>query len=52
MVLNAIGYSPSVSMKIKALDWATSGAILLQDFFYAIYSVGGSSADGTATAWQ
>ena len=52
MILNAIGATASVALKKRALDWATSGAILLQDFFYVIYSVGGSSAEGTAIAWQ
>lgn len=52
MVLNAIGMTDSAALKIRALDWATSGAILLQDFFYAIYSVGGSSPEGTKVAWQ
>lgn len=37
-VLGAIGRGSTVELKRAALDWATSGAVKLQDFFYPISS--------------
>jgi len=33
-VYAALGFTPNPADKLKVLDWATSGAIKLQDFFY------------------
>ena len=33
------------------LDWATGGAVKLQDFFYPIGSVARSGRDGACVAW-
>jgi len=33
-VMHSIGSVPDVKLKIAALDWATSGTVKLQDFFY------------------
>ena len=50
-VLNAIGAAATNALKTKALDWTTSGAVLLQDFFYPIYSVGESGPEGVRLVW-
>ncbi len=50
-VYNAIGATSDVKLKRKVLDWAL-GEIKLQDFFYPIGSVSGSSYDGLELAWE
>ena len=37
--------------KTKTLDWALSGDVKLQDFFYPMGSVSGSSKEGLALSW-
>eukprot|EP00049_Salpingoeca_infusionum_P010151 m.171714 g.171714 ORF g.171714 m.171714 type:complete len:874 (+) comp14559_c0_seq1:346-2967(+) len=51
-VYASIGYAPTRDLKVAALDWTTSGAVKLQDFFYTFSSVGASGSLGTETAWQ
>merc|ERR1712232_443025 len=48
----AIGAVPGEASKRKVLDWATSGEVKLQDFFYPILSVSSSSSEGLETAWS
>ena len=47
----AVGASPSLAIKRKVLEWAVSGALKMQDFFYPIGSVSQSSPGGLALAW-
>ena len=47
----AIGSFPSQAIKLRVLEWATSGAVKLQDFFYPIGSVSASSAAGLELCW-
>jgi puromycin-sensitive aminopeptidase len=51
-VLNALGYAPDSKLKLATLEWTTSGAVKLQDFFYAIGSVSRSSKSGREIAWK
>lgn len=51
-VLNSLGSIPSESLKKATMEWATSGEIKLQDFFYAMGSVGRSGHGGRHVAWQ
>lgn len=37
-ILHSIGSVPDVKLKQAALDWATSGEVKLQDFFYVFNS--------------
>ena len=48
----ALGATPNMALKKKVLEWAVSGAIKLQDFFYPIGSVSQSSPEGLQLAWQ
>lgn len=48
-VLRAIG---AVRQKEAVLDWCNSDAVKLQDFFYPIFSVSLSSAEGREIAWD
>jgi hypothetical protein len=50
--LNTLGCIPDPKLKMATLEWTTSGAIKLQDFFYAMGSVGRSGKLGRETAWQ
>lgn len=51
-VLNAIGYAADISKKMEVLEWAISGDIKLQDFFYAFGSVSSSSKAAVELAWD
>jgi puromycin-sensitive aminopeptidase len=51
-VLGSIGNTSDPALKKQTLEWAISGDIKLQDFFYPIGSVGGSSPEGREIAWQ
>jgi aminopeptidase N len=51
-VYHAVGAAPSLALKSKVLDWALSGDIKLQDFFYPIGSVSASGPEGLALAWR
>jgi len=52
-VYAAMGCFPSTALQMRVLDWALggSGNIKLQDFFYPIGSVSGSSAAGLELTW-
>lgn len=50
--LASIGHSPDAKLKLKTLEWAISGEIKLQDFFYPMGSVRSSSTEGRDIAWQ
>ena len=51
-VYAALGFTPKLEDKTAVLDWCTSGAVKLQDFFYPIASVSGSGADGAELAFN
>jgi puromycin-sensitive aminopeptidase len=51
-IYRAIGSIRSVNLKEKALEWAISGEIKLQDFFYPVFSVSSSNLDGGKLAWD
>jgi len=51
-VYNSIGSISSLKLKRRVLEWSISGDIKLQDFFYAMGSVGQSSPEGLAMAWD
>jgi puromycin-sensitive aminopeptidase len=50
-IYNSIGSAHSVALKRKVLEWAVSGQVKLQDFFYPIGSVSGSGPEGLELAW-
>lgn len=51
-VLNTLGSTPDESLKLAIMDWTTSGEIKLQDFFYAMGSVGHSGKVGRNISWK
>ena len=51
-VLNSLGSTTDPKLKLATLDWATSGEVKLQDFFYAIGSVGRSGKVGRNITWK
>jgi puromycin-sensitive aminopeptidase len=51
-VLSSLGYTTNPSLKLRTLEWTTSGAVKLQDFFYAMGSVGNSSVEGREISWK
>lgn len=51
-VLNSLGSIPNEALKLATLDWTTSGEIKLQDFFYAIGSVGRSGLKGRTLTYS
>jgi puromycin-sensitive aminopeptidase len=51
-VLSSLGSIPDPKLKMATLEWSTSGEIKLQDFFYAMGSVGRSKHGGREMAWQ
>jgi len=51
-VFTSIGYAQSLKHKEKALRWAISGDIKIQDFFYIIGSVAVSSKAGLDLTWD
>jgi puromycin-sensitive aminopeptidase len=51
-VLNTLGATKDAKLKLAILDWTTSGEIKLQDFFYAIGSVGRSGKVGREITWE
>lgn len=51
-VLNALGSIPDPKLKLATLDWTTSEEVKLQDFFYAMGSVGRSGKQGREVTWQ
>jgi puromycin-sensitive aminopeptidase len=51
-VLATIGSSPDPKLKDRTLEWTLSGDVKLQDFFYPMMSVSGSSHLGTELSWK
>jgi puromycin-sensitive aminopeptidase len=51
-VLNSLGSADDEKLKVATLDWATSGEIKLQDFFYPIGSVSRSGKKGRVVSWK
>jgi puromycin-sensitive aminopeptidase len=51
-VLNSLGSIPDARLKLATLEWSTSGEIKLQDFFYAMGSVGRSKREGREISWK
>jgi hypothetical protein len=51
-VLGSLGASPSPNLKLRTMEWTTSGKVKLQDFFYAMGSVGRSSREGREISWK
>jgi puromycin-sensitive aminopeptidase len=50
-VLESLGSTSDLKLKLRTLEWTTSGAVKLQDFFYAMGSVGRSSREGREISW-
>ena len=50
-VLRAIGHTQDSALKQATMEWATSGEVKLQDFFYAMGSVSGSGKVGADISW-
>lgn len=50
-VLSSLGYVQDAKLKTATLEFTTSGAVKLQDFFYAIGSVSQSSREARELAW-
>jgi len=51
-VLLSLGSTADEKLKLETLDWATSGEVKLQDFFYAIGSVSASGKIGREITWE
>jgi puromycin-sensitive aminopeptidase len=51
-VLGSMGHTSDLKLKLSTMEWTTSGAVKLQDFFYAMGSVGHSSAEGREISWK
>ena len=51
-VLSSLGSAQDPKLKLATMEWSTSGEIKLQDFFYAMGSVGRSSKEGREISWK
>lgn len=51
-VLGTLGFIKEKSLKMRTLEWALSGEVKLQDFFYPMGSVGHSSIEGCEISWK
>eukprot|EP00933_Yihiella_yeosuensis_P012781 TRINITY_DN12192_c0_g1_i1.p1 TRINITY_DN12192_c0_g1~~TRINITY_DN12192_c0_g1_i1.p1 ORF type:complete len:859 (+),score=193.67 TRINITY_DN12192_c0_g1_i1:309-2579(+) len=51
-VFQSIGFSSDTALKKEALQWAVSGDIKIQDFFYVMGGVSGSSKAGLDMMWN
>lgn len=51
-VYHSLGHASDAKLKTRTLEWATSGNVKLQDFFYPMGSVGRSSKEGREISWQ
>jgi aminopeptidase N len=51
-VLSSMGHTSDVKLKLSTMEWTTSGEVKLQDFFYAMGSVGHSSSEGREISWE
>ena len=50
--LQTLGFSPSIDLKKKVMQWAISGEVKLQDCFTPMMSVSSSGKEGSAIAWD
>jgi len=50
-VMLSLGSAKDPALKKRTLEWTTSGKVKLQDFFYAMGSVGRSSKEGREISW-
>jgi len=50
--LASLGKTKDLKLKLRTLEWAVSGEIKLQDFFYPMGSVGHSSREGKEISWR
>jgi len=50
-VLLSLGSIPDTKLKLETLQWAISGEVKLQDFFYVIGSVSASNTEGRDMTW-
>lgn len=51
-VLGTLGATKVKKLQIQTLEWAISGEVKLQDFFYPMGSVGHSGKQGCEISWQ
>ena len=51
-VLGCLGASEDPKLKMQTLEWAVSGEVKLQDFFYPLGSVGHSGRSGAEISWK
>ena len=51
-VFSGLGAAPTAELRTRALDYASSGAIKLQDFFYVALVMHRSSAEGMEATWE
>jgi len=51
LVLGSLGSIKCNQLKLETLQWCISGEVKLQDFFYTIGSVSGSSMEGMDMTW-
>lgn len=51
-IYEVIGHCPDMEKKREALEWAVSGEIKIQDFFYVVGSVASSSKPAVAMTWE
>jgi hypothetical protein len=51
-VMFALGHTSVPALRQQAMEWAISGAVKLQDFFYTLMSVSSSGSAGLAAAWE
>uniref|UniRef100_A0A7S1XT33 Aminopeptidase n=1 Tax=Phaeomonas parva TaxID=124430 RepID=A0A7S1XT33_9STRA len=50
-IMQCVGLTPSEALRRRVLDWAISGELKLQDFFYTFAGVTSSGRDGLVQAW-
>ena len=50
-VMTSLGSAKSPVLKLRPLEWTSSGTVKLQDFFYAMGSVGSTSKEGREISW-
>ena len=50
--LLALGYAPTDELRVKGLEFAVSGEVKTQDFFYLMLTMHRASARGTDATWK
>lgn len=51
-VFMSVGFTPDTKLKAETLRWSISGEVKIQDFFYPMGSVSGSSRAGLDMMWE